>query len=139
MSQRHQFIFEDSLDIEKAMTRLPGKSEELANKVIHNQGTKEMIQRITGFMPIGVRKNDRHAALSNSLKDSTFNLGFEVYARGGAANTNNSFGYLVFPNEGRGKRNPVAQQFFEKGAEKANEKILTDVLQALEDAHDQTI
>lgn len=121
--------------LKEAMSQIAPLSEKLTNDVLKAKGTKKMIQAIVGFMPISRSKKARHAKTSNSLAFRMGNLGFTIYARGGAANKAGSFGYLVFPNEGRGPRNPIAQRFFERGADSANEQILDDVISALQEAH----
>ncbi|HDR4840249.1 TPA: hypothetical protein QCR21_006057, partial [Bacillus cereus] len=47
--------------------------------------------------------------------------------RGGAANKKGSFGYLVFPNEGRGSHNPLEQRFAERGIVNARPRILAEL------------
>lgn len=118
----------------KAMANVADQSEVLVNKVLKLKGTKEMIQSIIGFMPVSNKKGS-HAKFSNPLTFRMLNLGFIITTKGGAANRPGSFGYLVFPNEGRGPHNLIAQEFFEKGAESASDQILDDVILALEDAH----
>ena len=88
------------------------------------------MQAIIGFMPVSKREK-RHAKHSNPLKERMFNLGFDIVAKGGAAKNKGSFGYLVFPNEGRGPHNPVAQEFFERGLASREEIILDYVIDEL--------
>lgn len=116
--------------LEEAMAKIGAESEDLVNAVLETKGTKLMIQKIIEFMPQS-KKNKRHARQSNPLRHKMFNLGFETKTKGGAAKNKNSFGYLVFPDEGRGPRNPVAQKFVDKGAESANELILQELLDAI--------
>ncbi|MDT1957574.1 hypothetical protein [Carnobacterium divergens] len=130
---KYQLDMASAAEIETAMKLVPEKAEKLVNQVLHTKGTKEVIQSIIGFIPVS-RRNKKHARFSNPLKSQNFNLGFEVYAKGGAAKNKNSFGYLVFPDEGRGSHNPVAQMFFERGTDRVNERILNDVIEALGEA-----
>ncbi|HEM3508247.1 TPA: hypothetical protein U1B31_002142, partial [Streptococcus suis] len=113
-----------------AMAKIPSKSEEVVNRVLLVRGTKEVMQSIIGFMPISKREK-RHAKYSNPLKERMFNLGFDIVAKGGAAKNKGSFGYLVFPNEGRGTHNPIAQAFFERGLASREEIILDYVIDEL--------
>ena len=115
--------FEGSSRLEEAMLKIPEKSEEVINNVLKSKGTKEVMQGIIGFMPVSDREK-KHAKYSNSLKERLFNLGFDIVARGGAANKKGSFGYLVFPNEGQGPHNKVAQEFFQKGLAEREEVVL---------------
>lgn len=116
------------------MKLVPGKAERLVNETLKAKGMKMMIQEIIRFIPTS-NANKRHAKNSNPLKGTMGNLGFVITTKGGAAKNKNSFGYLVFPNEGRGPHNYIAQHFFEKGAEASNGKILTEVIKALEEAN----
>lgn len=138
MGGRYGLDFKKSQELEQAMKQIPDKSEKLVNEILHTKGTKMMIQSIVGFMPVSDR-DKKHANASNPLKADTFNLGFEVYTRGGDVNARNSFGYLVFPDEGRGRSNPIAQEFFKRGGDSASDAILSQVLGALEQAHKNII
>lgn len=122
--------FSGSEKLFEAMQRIPEKSEAIVNNVLRSKGTKEVMQGIVGFMPISNR-NKKHAKFSNPLKEQLFNLGFDIVARGGAANKKNSFGYLVFPNEGRGSHNPVAQEFFQKGLSDRESIVLDYIVDEL--------
>lgn len=124
MANKATVDFSASQRLADAMAKIPGRSEEVVNRVLFTKGTKEVMQGIIGFMPVSNRQK-KHAKFSNPLKERLFNLGFDIVAKGGAANKKGSFGYLVFPNEGRGSHNLVAQQFFEKGLH-AKEAIILD-------------
>lgn len=122
----------------EAMAKVPERSEKLVNDVLRTSGTAAVMNSIIGFMPVSDRKK-RHAKHSKPLKAVMFNLGFDIIAKGGAASNKNSFGYLVFPNEGRGSHNPVAQLFFERGLERVEDMVLDDVLAALQQAQEETL
>lgn len=138
MGGQYELDFKKSQELEQAMKQIPDKAEKLVNEVLHTKGTKMMIQSIIGFMPVSNRDKN-HAKTSNPLITDNFNLGFRTYAKGGAANKPGSFGYLVFPDEGRGSSNPIAQEFFQHGANYASDMILSQVLGALEEAHNNLI
>jgi hypothetical protein len=114
--------------LEMKMAKLPGKMESATNDVLHTDGIQIATEEITKLIPVSTRKgkirNKKHAKHSNWSKSEKINLGFVIKARGGAANKKGSFGYLVFPNEGRGAHNPVEQRFMERGLEVATPKIL---------------
>lgn len=129
---------EQAKKLEDAMANIGAESEDLVNKILKTKGTKLMMQHIIRFIPQS-SLNKRHAKQSNPLRNKMLNLGFETKSKGGAANKKNSFGYLVFPNEGRGPRNPVAQQFVERGAETANEFILEELIDAIEKRHTELL
>lgn len=130
MANRATLDYSGSQRLVEAMSRIPSKSEEVVNKVLKDRGAKEVIQAIIGFMPVS-KRNKKHAKFSNPLKEVMFNLGFDVIAKGGAAKNKGSYGYLVFPNEGRGSNNPVAQQFFEEGLASREDIILDYVIDEL--------
>lgn len=125
--------FKKSQEVQRQMAKVPDKAEKAVNNVLRTTGINTAIQAITGFIPVSNR-NKRHAKTSNPLKGDLMNLGFKVYPRGGAANNKNSFGYLVFPNDGIGPHNYIAQEFFERGGEQASTRIFNDLMQALAEA-----
>lgn len=118
--------FSKSQKLADAMAKIPSRSEEVINRVLKSRGTREVMESIIHFMPVS-RRDKEHAKHSEPLKERMINLGFDIVAKGGAANKRGSFGYLVFPNEGRGSHNPVAQEFFERGLD-AKEDMLLDML-----------
>ncbi len=120
--------YEDFKKLEEKMSRLPDKMERTVNKVLHTDGIQIATDEITKLIHVsrskwGIR-NKTHARNSKWSKGEELNLGFKIKARGGAANKRGSFGYLVFPNEGRGSHNPMDQRFMETGIERATPKIL---------------
>ncbi len=126
MSAKYNIEFQDVEKLEKKIAQLPNVAEGIINDALEKQGTRTVVERITNLIKVGER-GGRHAKTSKWEKVNKFNLGFDVLARGGAAKNKGSFGYLVFPNEGRGPRNPVEQRFMEQGLEIATPKVL-DVL-----------
>ncbi|MGT2682992.1 hypothetical protein [Streptococcus porci] len=138
MANKATLDFSGSQRLAEAMVKIPNKSEEVVNRVLKNKGTKEVMQGIVGFMPVSDR-NKKHAKFSNPLKERIFNLGFDIVARGGAANKRGSFGYLVFPNEGRGPHNPIAQAFFERGLSDREDIVFDYVLDELIRAQEELL
>ena len=114
---------ESSQRLADSMAKIPDKSERLINEVLKSKGSKEVMESIIGFMPESERKKT-HAKDSSPLKAKLFNLGFDIQSK-------TPFGYLVFPNDGRGKHNPHAREFFEKGLEDRKESIMDAMLDAL--------
>jgi hypothetical protein len=114
--------------LQEKMKRLPGKMEKVVNETLHNDGVEIATEEITNLIPNSQWKNKdlsiAHAKTSKWSKSENHNLGFTIKSKGGAANKKGSFGYLVFPNEGRGSSNPIEQRFMERGMEKATPKIL---------------
>lgn len=120
-------------EIQQALQQVPNRAERAINNVLQTVGINATIKAIVGFIPVSDRKK-RHAKTTNPLKGDMMNLGFRVYARGGAAKNKNSFGYLIFPNDGIGPHNPSAKQFFERGTQVASNKIFTNIMAALSEA-----
>ncbi|MGY2609479.1 hypothetical protein [Bacillus pretiosus] len=114
--------------LEEKMRMLPNKMEPVVNTILHTDGIQIATEEITKLLPVSRSKwsvrNKTHAKNSNWSKSEKMNLGFKVMARGGAANKKGSFGYLVFPNEGRGSHNPLEQRFAERGLMNAKSKII---------------
>ncbi|NMH67291.1 hypothetical protein HF072_00540 [Bacillus sp. RO3] len=116
----------------KKLKGLPGNVEEVINGILHKQGIDIATAEITRFMPVS-GANKKHAKKSNWSKSTKGNLEFTIKARGGAANKRGSFGYLVFPNEGRGPHNPLEQRFMERGAKSATSPILNKLNKAVDE------
>lgn len=114
--------------LEEKMRLLPSKMEPVINRILHTEGVQIATEEITKLIPISRSKwsvqNKVHAKHSNWSKSEEMNLGFKIKARGGVANKKGSFGYLVFPNEGRGSHNLLVQRFAERGIQNAKPKIL---------------
>ncbi|MBE3643161.1 hypothetical protein ACTFQ7_18890 [Bacillus cereus group sp. MYBK226-2] len=114
--------------LEEKMRMLPNKMEPAVNTILHTDGIQIATEEITKLIRVSRSKwsvrDKAHAKNSNWSKSEKMNLGFKVKARGGAANKKGSFGYLVFPNEGRGSSNPLEQRFAERGIMKAKPKII---------------
>lgn len=115
--------------LEASLSKLGDEAERTINELIHELGFNILESDIARRLPIGARPNPRHAITSKPFTKNTYNLGFDFKTKGGAANNKNSFGYLIFPDEGRGKRNPRAQKFSELGIMSAKPKIMEQLLE----------
>lgn len=128
MSARFELNYEQIGELEQKLARLPGKVEEAINDVLHTDGIEIATEEITKLLPVSRARNrireKQHAKTSKWSKNEKENLGFTIKSKGGAANKKGSFGYLAFPNEGRGAHNPVEQRFMERGLEKATPRIM---------------
>lgn len=122
--------------LEQKMRRLPDKMEETINESLHTDGVAIATEEITNLIPSSQWKNrslnKAHARTSKWSKSEGHNLGFTIKSKGGAANKKGSFGYLVFPNEGRGSSNPVEQRFMERGMQKATPRILEKLNESID-------
>ena len=130
MGTRYDLNFDTSKKLEEALKKSVVNLEPKINEYLHVKGSKQVMQAIIGFMPVSNR-NKKHAKTSNPLKIQALNLGFEVYAKG--ANKSGSFGYLVFPDEGRGTSNLIAQRFFEEGLKSKEDLLFKDIMKIIEE------
>lgn len=127
---RMEVDFSNSEEFLEALKKAPNVTEASLNDFLRKKGTKKVKTSIYDRMP---RSDSRkvHARDVTSLTHRMGHLGFVVRAKGGAANSKNSFGYLVFPNEGIGQNNRIAQKFFETGLEAADEPLRNELLDVI--------
>jgi len=130
---RTEIDYRKSEKIAEILKKTSTNLESKINEYLHLKGAQTTIESIIGFMPRSNRKK-KHAKDSKSLTFDKFNLGFEVYAKGGAANKKGSFGYLVFPDQGRGIHNFVAQEFFRRGLENKEDKMFSDIVKIIDES-----
>lgn len=114
-----------SKKLEEELRKTKGALEKPINDFLHLKGAIKVTQSIIGFMPKSDRKKN-HAKDSNSLTTTKINLGFEVKSK-------LEFGYLVFPDQGRGIHNPTAQEFFARGLEKESDILFNSILKIVEE------
>jgi hypothetical protein len=128
LSIRFELDYSEVQQLEEKMARLPGVMEKVVNDVLHTDGVDIATEEITKLIPNSQWKNrslsKQHAKTSKWSKNEYHNLGFTIKSKGGAAKKKGSFGYLVFPNEGRGPHNLIEQRFMERGMEVATPRIL---------------
>lgn len=115
MAVKYEFEYEEVEKLLGKIAEIGESSEEILNEILRKEAKETFEPSITHLIPVSGKKKGKHAATSKWSKIENGNLEFTIKARGGAANKPGSFGYLVFPNEGRGKSNPREQRFFEKG------------------------
>lgn len=123
MSVEYEIDYEAIKQLEEKFKKVPRNIETIINSYLHNEGAEKTIKHITHLMPMS-KRDWRHAKTSKWAKIGKFNLGFSITPKGGAANSPGSFGYLVFPNEGRGPHNPLEQRFMEGGLESSVNDIM---------------
>ncbi|WLR44479.1 hypothetical protein LC087_19450 (plasmid) [Bacillus carboniphilus] len=117
------------LDLEVKLKQVQDGAEKTLNDVLHGEAIEMTAKEITKFIPIsrdedGVVRTKRHAKQVDWWDSDKHNLGFTIKAKGGASNKPGSFGYLVFPEEGRGPYNHIEQEFMKTGLEKVTGKII---------------
>lgn len=118
--------FEDNQELVEAFKRVPEKAEQLTNDYLKGSASQQTLMSIVGIMPVSNR-NKKHAKNSSPLTKRMMNLGFEIKPKG-------PYRYLVFPNDGIGNKNLVAQTFFEKGLEKVEPIIIRELTEILHKA-----
>ncbi|MBC1616424.1 hypothetical protein HB904_09500 [Listeria booriae] len=134
----------DATDLEQLLQKIaasPGNVEKAINQSLEREGAPLAIEGIIMRMPVSQRgakavREKKHAKYSNPLLKRMENLGFEIVAKGGASSKKGSFGYLAFPDEGRGSSNPVAHHFFNDGMNDRTPRILDALNEALDRAID---
>ena len=144
MSVKFEFDFEDFEELRLKLEQVDSDLEKELNTVLKTEGKRTVEPKITNLIRVstpsrGAKKNGPHAKNSKWARQEMGNLELTIKAKGGAANKPGSFGYLVFPNEGRGPRNHREQRFMENGrdaalpelVDKTNEKLLEIIEEAL--------
>lgn len=123
--------FSDLSSLESKIRQLPGRAEAAINAILHTEGIKIVTEEMTNLLPVS-KENKKHAKNSKWSAHETGNLEFVVKTKGGAANKKGSYGYLVFPDEGRGPSNPWQQNFSIRASQRATPKILDKLHGALD-------
>ena len=116
--------------LEQKLSQIGEGSEKIVNEIVHNMGVDTVTRDVTALLPVSSR-NKRHAKFSKPFTYEPMNLGFIFKTRGGAAKNKTSFGYLIFPDEGRGPRNPREQDFTGRGIEQAKPKIIDELREVI--------
>lgn len=123
-----------------AISRLPGAAESVINQTLKKTGGNLIVQNITPLIPVsryGSRVRPKkyaggiHASEEKWSAKEHENLSITVKTKGGAAKNKGSFGYLVFPNEGRGPHNFYEQEFMETGLERATPAVVDEIERSL--------
>lgn len=130
LNVRFEVDYEQIRRLEENMKRIPNESERVINDTLHDFGVRTAVEEITRLMPVSDR-NKQHAKNSKWHTADLNNLSFTIKTRGGAANRLGSFGYLIFPEEGRGSSNPLEQRFARDGMKYATPKILKKIEEKL--------
>lgn len=125
--------FSDLSSLQEKIKQLPGRAEKAINQVLHTTGIEIVTQEMTNLLPESRSNTKKHAKKSKWSTSEESNLGFIVKSKGGAANKKGSYGYLVFPDEGRGPFNPLTQNFSGRAAQRATPKILEKIHGSLEE------
>lgn len=130
--------FSQVKNFQERWNALPKKSEYEANNYLWNEGGDIFKKQVFKFMPrsnkdkSNVKKAPKvHAKDSESLDKITFNLGIKVQTH--LKPSSKDFGYLIFPDEGRGKhqRRKGEQAFFGRALETKTDEVTDGLLDHL--------
>lgn len=118
-------------EFENRIRELPNHAERAINETLHTEGIELIERNVTRLIPESRRNKNtpwyrqhgsvKHAKDGNWSINKKENLGFLIKSKGGAANKRGSFGYLVFPDEGRGQ---TEQNFTERATDIAVPQIV---------------
>lgn len=121
---------DDINEINYKLSKL-ANAEEIANKALR-KGAPVMYKAILDLMPAyggdGTSRHKahkKHARNSQPLKTQYENLGFSL-------STKKAFGYLFYPDQGKGTSKGNAQEFMETGADDAYKDIVEIIHEALD-------
>ncbi len=117
---------------------LPKKSEYEANNYLWNEGGNIFEKQIYKFMPRSNKDKSKvekapkvHAKDVESLNKIPYNLGIKVQTN--LKPSSKDFGYLIFPDEGRGKhqKRKGEQAFFGRALETKTDEVADGLLNHL--------
>lgn len=124
--------------LEEKLKALPKKAEYEVNSFLWNKGGDILKQQVFKFMPrsnkdkTNVKKAPKvHARDVESLDKIPYDLGIKVQTH--LKPTSKNFGYLIFPDEGRGKhqKKKGEQAFFGRALETKTEEVVDGLLDHL--------
>ena len=128
MSVKFEIDYSQIEELEEKMKQIPENVENIINTYLHKEGVERTTKDITSLINVSRPtngKSKRHARNSKWSKSEKDNLGFTLKSRG-------VYDYLVFPNEGRGPRNPLEQKFMERGLKKSTPHVLQGLNEVLD-------
>lgn len=130
MSVRFEFDFESFVEMRERIEQVGSDIESELNQILKSEGKKSIEPSITNLIPISSKRLGRHARASKWSSQKLGNLEITIKSKGSAKKPG-TFGYLVFPNEGRGPRNHVEQRFMENGRDLAIPSLIEVTQQKL--------
>lgn len=139
MSYNEAIFTLDSKDLEKLQQKfalLPNKAEYELNNYFWNEAGDILKRRVMQNMSRSRRDKSNyrkgpktHAKDDESLEKITYNLGIKVQTR--LKPRLKDFGYLIFPDEGRGKHQSRSQEFFNKSLETESDRLEKGLMEHL--------
>lgn len=137
MAYNEAYYSLESKDIEMLQEKLrllPKKAEYEMNNYFWNTAGDILEKRVMQNLPRSNRNKSNykkgpiaHAKDVESLDKISFNLGIKVQTK--LKPKSKDFGYLIFPDEGRGKHQTRSQEFFNKALETEAETIKEGLLE----------
>ncbi len=137
MAYNEAFYSLESKDIEilqEKLKILPKKAEYEMNNYFWNTAGDILKKRVMQNLPRSNKNKSNykkgpknHAKDVESLDKISFNLGIKVQTK--LKPKSKDFGYLIFPDEGRGIHQSRSQEFFNKALESETEKIKEGLLE----------
>lgn len=127
--------YSSSIELEQKLKALPGKAEYETNNYLWSNAGAILEKEVYSHMPRSQYKKygepKTHAKDSKSLEIIRYNLGVKVQTK--IKPKSKDFGYLIFPNEGRGikQKNKGAQEFFDRALESKSNEIAEGLLNHL--------
>ncbi|HZK23810.1 MAG TPA: hypothetical protein VFC74_00280 [Oscillospiraceae bacterium] len=121
---RFELKAEDLKRLEEKIGRLQEQAEEEINKILHTETVRDVSNSIQQLINVSKKKKGTHAKHGKPFKTEPFNLGFFI-------RNYPSYGYLVFPDEGRGIRNQIKQDFTGRGIERERPRVVDRLLEVL--------
>ena len=125
--------------LEERIKALPKKAEYEINNYLWNNAGNILQKQVYANMPRSNKDKSKvkkapkvHAKDVDSLDKETFNLGVRIQTH--LKPKSKDFGYLIFPDEGRGKhqRKKGAQEFFGRALDKKTDEIAEGLLNHLD-------
>ena len=129
--------FSDNEKLLNKMRQLGGKAEYEINSYLWDKGgeilEKEVYKRLprSNYKHYNKNQPKTHAKDTNSLEIIKYNLGVKVQTK--TKPKSKDFGYLIFPDEGRGIRQKKkgSQEFFAKSLNAKEDKIADELIKKL--------
>ncbi|HJJ05802.1 MAG TPA: hypothetical protein OIM45_08230 [Clostridiaceae bacterium] len=131
--------FTEIAKLEERIKALPKKAEYEINNYLWNDAGNILRKQVYANMPRSQKDKSKvkkapkvHAKDTNSLDKETFNLGVRIQTH--LKPKSKDFGYLIFPDEGRGKhqKRKGAQNFFGRALDKRTNEIAEGLLNHLD-------
>lgn len=139
MSYNEAIFTLDTKELEKLqqkLSMLPKNAEYELNNFMWNKAGDVLKKKVMQNMPRSKRDKSNykdvpktHAKDVESLDKITYNLGIKVQTK--LKPKSKDFGYLIFPDEGRGKHQKIGQDFFGKALESEADKLKTELSEYL--------